>query len=210
MSLHQADARTFLAGLADESVDLVVTDPPYVFDRGTTYFRDWFSDLPDEAWPEVLAECYRVLRNDRHAYVICDRRTETVFSEAAVAAGLRHLQTLVWDKVTPGLGGGLFRIQQERIVVLSKGTRAGNSRGLGDVLRFHRVMTRGHYPTEKPVALLKALIGQSTHAGEVVLDPFCGSGSTGRAARDLGRRGLLCDVDAASAARRLRVVIEKD
>lgn len=63
--LYQDDAWAFLAGRPDESVDLVPTDPPYVFARGMTYFRDWFPDFPDEAWPEVLAQCYRVLRDNR-------------------------------------------------------------------------------------------------------------------------------------------------
>jgi len=101
-----------------------------------------------------------------------------VFGEAAAGDGFATLQTI-----------GRFRIQQGRIVVLANGTRAGNSRGLGDDLRFQRLMTRGHYPTEMPVALLKRLIGQSTHKGEIAMDPFCGSGRAGRAARDLGRPG---------------------
>jgi len=116
---------------------------------------------------------------ERHAYVICDRRAAAVFSEAAGGAGFRHLQTL-WR----------FRIQQGRIVARSNSQRAGDSRGLDDVLRFQRVMTGGHYPTEQPVALLETLIRQSTHKGEVALDPSCGSGSAGRAARDLGWRGV--------------------
>ena len=205
--IYQGDARTFLAGLPDRCVDLVLTDPPYVFDRGGTYFREWFADLPDDAWPEVLRECYRVLREDRHTYVICDRRTEDVFARAAELAGFRYLRTIIWNKGTPALGQGVYRSQYELVLLLGKGTRPGNSRKLGDVLTYPRVMTRGHYPTEKPVELLKTLIEQSTHAGEVVLDPFCGSGSTGRAAREVGRRGLLCDLDAATAARRLRVTI---
>jgi len=187
--LYEGDARAFLAGLADESVDLILTDPPYEFDRGGTYFRDWFADLPDDAWPEVLAECYRVLRDDRHAYVICDRRTEEVFIAAAVAAGFRYLRRIIWNKGTPALGQGVYRSQYEVVLLFSKGTRPGNSRHSGDVLTFPRVMTRGHYPTEKPVGLLQTLIGQSSLPGELVLDPFCGSGSTGRAARELGRRG---------------------
>jgi site-specific DNA-methyltransferase (adenine-specific) len=203
--LHQGDARGFLAALADQSVDLVVTDPPYAFDRGTTYFRTWFSDLPDEAWPEILRQLYRVLCVDRHAYVICDERSLPVFTEAATAAGFRLAKTLIWNKVVPGLGGGAYRSQREWILFLEKGTRPGNRRDLGDVLSLPRVMTRGHYPTEKPVGLLKALISQSSQPGELVLDPFCGSGSTGRAARELGRPALLCDLDASIAAARLRV-----
>ena len=205
VTLAQGDARAFLATLPDESVDLAVTDPPYVFDRGTTYFREWFPYLPDAAWPEVLAGLYRVLRTDRHAYVICDERTEPVFAAAAIDAGFRLAKTLIWNKQTPGLGGGVYRSQHELILFLTKGTRSGNRRDLGDVLSFPRVMSRGHYPTEKPVGLLKPLIGQSSEPGELVLDPFCGSGSTGRAARELGRRALLCDLDASAAAATLRV-----
>ena len=61
------------------------------------------------------------------------------------------------------------------------------------------------YPTEKPVEVLETTIGQASLPGELVLDPFCGSESVGQAARALGRRALLCDVDAAYAGRRLRL-----
>jgi len=157
------------------------------------------------ALPEVLCELYRVLRDDRHAYVICDERTQPVFAAAARGAGFRLAKTLIWNKETPGPGGGAYRSQHEVILFLTKGTRSGNRRDLGDVLSFPRVMGRGHYPTEKPVGLLKTLISQSSRPGELVCDPFCGSGSTGRAARELGRRALLCDLDAATVAARLRV-----
>jgi site-specific DNA-methyltransferase (adenine-specific) len=89
------------------------------------------------------------------------------------------------------------------VLLLEKGHRDPNRRDLGDVLHIPRVV-RG-YPSEKPVGLWKILIGQSTHPGELVCDPFCGSGSVGVAARELGRRALLCDIDAATAAGRLRV-----
>ncbi len=62
-----------------------------------------------------------------------------------------------------------------------KGRRHGNRRDLGDVQRA-RPPTRG-YPTEKPVALLRTLIAQSSQPGELVLDPFCGSGNVGKVAR---------------------------
>ena len=207
MRLVEGDALDFLGGLPDASVDLVLTDPPYKFNRGTTYYRRWFSDLPDEAWPKVMAELYRVLCDDRHAYVICDRRTEDLFIGAGRSAGFTFLRKIIWNKATPALGQGVYRSQYEVVLLFSKGTRAGNSRRYGDVLTFRRVRTRDHYPTEKPVELLKVLIAQSTTRGEVGLDPFCGSGSVGHAARELGRQAILCDLDATAAARRLRVGI---
>ena len=105
VSLRQADVHTFLAGIPDESVDLVVTDPPYEFDRGTTYFRQWFSDLPDEAWPAILAELHRVLRMDRHAYVICDERTNR-FWRGRDRRGFRLAKDTGVEQADPGLGGG--------------------------------------------------------------------------------------------------------
>ena len=162
--LVQGDARDVLAGMASESVDLVVTDPPYLFARGTTYFRAWFAMLRDEAWPGVCRQFHRVLPSDRHAYVVCDRRSHPVLASAATVAGFRVAATLVWDKMSPGLGRGAYRAQHELVLFLQKGHRDPNCRDLGDVLRFPRVV-RG-YPTEKPVGLWKTLIGQSTRAGE--------------------------------------------
>lgn len=155
--LVQADVREFLAGLPEESVDLIVTDPPYVFDRGSTYFPEWFEELPDEAWPDIFSELHRVLATNCHAYVFADRRIRPIFEAAAEAAGFRVHQALIWDKGSIGLGQGAWRPQHEYICFFSKGSRRGNSRSLGDVLRASR--PRG-YPTEKPVAVLKQLIAQ--------------------------------------------------
>jgi DNA modification methylase len=58
---------------------------------------------------------------------------------------------------------------------------------------------------ETPIALLRELIAQSSQPGELILDPFAGSGSTGHAARRLGRRAVIADIDATMAAQRLRL-----
>lgn len=74
-----------------------------------------------------------------------------------------------------------------------KGTgRQLNYRGWPDVLFHPRV--DGGYPTEKPRALISQILQQVTSKGEVVLDPFCGSGVVGVAARELGREFLLSDL----------------
>lgn len=207
IELVQADVRTWLPALPDQSVDLIVTDPPYAFDRGSTYFRDWFLELPDEAWPAILAQLHRVLREDAHAYVFCDRRTQLIFERAAHAAGFRVHPPLIWNKGSVGLGNSCWRPQHELILFLEKGHRPGNTRTPGDVLTAPRVARR--YPTEKPVPILRQLIEQASHPGELVLDPFCGSGNTGKAARALNRRALLCDVNATFAARQLHVAISQ-
>jgi site-specific DNA-methyltransferase (adenine-specific) len=203
VTLVEGDARELLAGLPDESIDLVVTDPPYEFDRGASYFREFFAVLPDTAWLGILDELYRVLAADAHCYLLCDRRTKPIFEADALQASFRVHHPLIWDKGSIGLGGGAWRPRYEFICFLEKGHRPGNSRSLPDILQAPRV-ARG-YPTEKPVSLLATLIEQSSDPGELVLDPFCGSGNTGKAARHLGRRALLCDIDTTVAQRRLRL-----
>lgn len=193
--------------MANASVDLVVTDPPYHLERGTTYFQNWFPELDDSEWPEILAQLYRVLRQDRHCYVFCDRRTLPLFDAAAAAARFRVHPPLVWDKDWLGLGGGAWRSQYEFIGWYEKGSRVGNSRTQSNVIRARRPH-RG-YPTEKPLPVLRTLIEQASQAGELVLDPFCGSGNVGDAARALRRRALLCDVSASYAGKRLRLAVER-
>jgi site-specific DNA-methyltransferase (adenine-specific) len=201
--LVHADARTWLPTLPSESVDLVATDPPYHFNRGTSgYFQTWFQELPDTAWPEILAQLYRILRPDRHAYLFCDRRTLPIFDHAAHQAGFRVHDPLVWDKDWLGLGT-TWRSCYELIAYYQKGRRPGNHTTLGNLLRHRR--PHRQYPTQKPVPLLEILIRQSTHPSETVLDPFCGSGTTGIAARNLNRHALLADINATTATKRLRL-----
>ena len=111
------------------------------------------------AWPEILAELYRVLREDAHAYLFCDWRTQRLFEDAASEAGFRVRRPLIWDKGSPALGG-TWRSQYEFILFLEKGHRPGNFKNRGNVLRAPRV-ARG-YPTEKPVKILRSLISQSS------------------------------------------------
>jgi len=106
----------------------------------------------------------------------------------------------VWDKVRPGMGYH-YRATHEVICFLEKGKRKGdnpsklgclNDLSIPDVLRVERV-SKG-YPTEKPVGLLKILVKQSSNAGDLVIDPFAGSASTGVASLLCGRRFAGCDV----------------
>ncbi len=221
-SVHQGDAFAWLGAMPSESVDLFLTDPPYQSlekhrARGTTTrlaksrssSNEWFPVIGDDQMPDLLREAYRVLRRDRHAYVFCDPDTLFVLRPAAEAAGFEFRRIIVWDKVHAGLGYG-YRRQTEFVIYLRKGKRQVFDLGVPDLLRFPRV--RNGYPTEKPVPLLETLVCQSTTSGEVVIDPFMGSGSTGVAALSLGCRFEGCDISPHSLAlakKRLETASEK-
>jgi hypothetical protein len=96
-----------------------------------------------------------------------------------------------------------YRARYEFVLFFEKGKRKLNDLGIADVLTVPRV--RGGYPAEKPSALSETLILQSSSAGDLVADPFMGSGSVGAAALKLSRRFLGNDVsDSALAHARAR------
>ena len=215
------DAFELLAALPDESVDLVVTDPPYHSlelhrARGTTtrLTTNWFTTVPDERLPELLSQVSRVLRPDRHFYLFCDEVTADVIKHQQgvagerlpngarrAACGLSYWRELIWAKTTldgakiRGGTGYHYRSASERILFFEKGKRALSDLGVPDVLLAPRPQLAG--PAVKPASIVRTLVSQSTRPGELVLDPFCGSGVVGVEAKALGRRFLLCDLDLA-------------
>lgn len=200
------DAVTWLHSLPDASVDLIVTDPPYESLEkhravGTTTrlknskasSNRWFDIFPNERFEELFVELYRVLRKDRHFYLYCDAETMFVAKPIAEQCGFRFWKPLVWDKRKIGMGYH-YRARYEFILFFEKGKRKLNDLGLADIIEEPRVY-RG-YPAEKPVPVSQVLITQSTQPGELVIDPFMGSGSVGVAAITEKRSFLgndLCD-----------------
>jgi site-specific DNA-methyltransferase (adenine-specific) len=209
-TLARTDAVTWLRSLADESVDLVITDPPYESLEkhravGTTTrlkvssasSNPWFAIFPNARFPELFREIHRVLREDTHFYLLCDPETAFIAKPMAEAAGFRFWKPLVWDKKTIGMGYH-YRSRYEFVLFFEKGKRRLADLGIPDVLQIPRV--RNGYPAEKPVELAETLIRQSSDPGALVIDPFMGSGSVGAAALRAGRRFAGNDIAEAALA----------
>jgi site-specific DNA-methyltransferase (adenine-specific) len=203
-SLAQRDAVEWLNALPAGSVDLVVTDPPYESLEkhraiGTTTrlkhskasSNDWFTVFPNQRFPELFAAVYRVLAKNSHFYLFCDQETMFVAKPLAEAAGFKFWKPLIWDKRKIGMGYH-YRARYELILFFEKGKRKLQDLGMPDIIECPRIL-KG-YPTEKPWQVAEALVKQSSQPGELVADPFMGSGSVGVAALKHGRRFIGCDV----------------
>lgn len=218
VTVVHADALDYLPTLTTESVDLVLTDPPYGVEWQSNRRAERFDQLAGdgitdrEGIAEVLTQAVRLVGQHRHLYV---------FGPADVLDGLKVSATadLVWDKATPGMGdlAAPWAPAHEPITFAVSKHRHGGKAGTdalpvrlrkGSVLRFPRPTGRKvRHPSEKPVSLLRELIESSTRQGDLVLDPFGGSGSTAVAAVLAGRRALIVEADprwAALAAERAR------
>jgi len=202
--LDNADAIAWLRQLPDASVDLLITDPPYESLEkhrkvGTTTrlkqskasSNAWFAIFENERFPALFTEAYRVLKRNTHLYMFCDQETMFVAKPIAEQVGFRFWKPIVWDKRKIGMGYH-YRARYEFILFFEKGKRKLNDLSVPDIIEATRVW-KG-YPTEKPVEVSEVLVRQSSVAGELVVDPFCGSGSTGVAAVRHGRHFWGCDV----------------
>ncbi|EGQ9059520.1 TPA: site-specific DNA-methyltransferase [Vibrio parahaemolyticus] len=198
MNLSQDDAVNWLSMLDSASVDLLITDPPYESLEkhrkiGTTTrlkvskssSNQWFEIFPNARFEELLREVYRVLKKNAHFYLFCDQETMFVIKPIAEKVGFKFWKPIIWDKVSIGMGYH-YRARHEYILFFEKGKRKLNDLSIPDILTHKRVY-RG-YPTEKPVSLLEVLVAQSSREGELVVDPFFGSGSTLVAAKNLNRQ----------------------
>lgn len=197
--VHRSDAIEYLKSQNSGSAHLLITDPPYsslekhrAVGTTTRLTREWFDVVDDDYFRPLFLEMYRVLHRAGHFYCFCDQSTLPAVQDAAAFAGFKWHKFLVWDKTSIGMGYH-YRAQHELIAFCSKSgaSRTLQDRSIGDVLSFPRVYNG--YPTEKPVDLLKVLVTQSSSHGQIVMDPFAGSGSTGEAALSLGRLFRGCD-----------------
>lgn len=144
---------------------------------------------------EWLPEVYRVLKDGSHAYFMINSRNLKDLQIKAEQAGFKFLNLLVWCKnnSTPNK---YYMQQCEFILFMRKGFAKNiNNMGYTNVFFIKNIIGNKLHPTEKPVVLMKSFIEQSTQFGDIVLDPFVGSGSTLVAAKELGRNFVGCEID---------------
>ncbi|MFH8119927.1 MAG: DNA methyltransferase [Candidatus Aenigmatarchaeota archaeon] len=160
----------------DNSIDLVITDPPWPFNLRISKNSKSVkaTDFQIMTWEELkmfFKELYRVLKERCHSYIFCPPILLTEALGIIKDSGLNICQFLFWDKLRMGLGH-LYRNQVEVIILLSKGFRKKiKSKNIRNI--FYIKSTKG---SVKPVELYELFVDQSSNPGDVVLDPFSGSG----------------------------------
>lgn len=193
--IYKGDALEVLPTIQSGTARLVVTDPPYVIgavSAGNIGAKSggWADMMNSALWFSAwYRECARILKHDGAIWTFCNWRSLPVVMRAALDAGLPVASVLVWDKQWIGPGGPVgLRPSYELVALLPKPGFAIEDRGVADVWQ-HKVGSHkpnGH-PAEKPVPLFRRLMDVSgAKPGDLVIDPFLGSGTAALAARDLG------------------------
>jgi len=193
-SVTCGDCIDVMARLPARSVDFVLTDPPYLVRYHDRSGRRVINDDNDAWLKPAFAQMHRILKPDAFAISFYGWKNVDVFMEAWKSAGFRPVGHIVFRKPYASKARYLA-CRHEAAYLLAKGFPASPDRPPPDVLDWQYSGNRLH-PTQKPLGILKPLIEAFSKPGQLVLDPFAGSGSTLAAARLLGRDYIGIDIDA--------------
>ena len=196
-NIRQGDVLDRLREMPDESVQCVITDPPY----GMSFRSNWCAGGPrfdniigdGEFSMGWAADLFRVTDSPGSWFIFCDsRRTGDVWANCE-SAGMDPRSVVVWDKQKHGMGDlhRSFGPRHENAIFATKGDWAFPTKRPTTVLNFAAVPPVDLlHPAQKPLSLMKFLVRYLSWPQDVILDPFAGSGTTILAAYLLGRDSI--------------------
>lgn len=210
--LKNADCLELIKRISDNSIDLIITDPPYLTtSRGSAgnsggmlqkeiNKRGKVFDFNNIKCKKYAPEFYRILKNGSHCYIMTNHINLIEMLNVFTNNGFHFIKSLIWDKGNK-IMGQYYMSQFEYILFFRKGKgKKINNCGTSDILTIKNIKTKNAqnknlHDTEKPVELMKILIENSSQEQEIVLDPFMGIGTTGIACKQLNRQFLGIEID---------------
>lgn len=202
--LYLGDNLIILKEIPSESVDLIYLDPPFFtqtdWEKNGMSFSDKFKDINDyvEFMSIRLKELHRILKTTGTIYLHANHRA-IHYLKLEMDKIFNNYQTMiVWQRVSGAFGQkskNIFVEVSEYIIVYTKSeiytynSEQEISNIWTDIDRLNKI----EYPTQKPEALLERIIKASSNPNDIVLDPFCGSGTTCVVSKKLGRNYIGID-----------------
>ena len=206
IDLRQGDCLEVMKDIPDKSIDLVVTDPPYLIKYKTNYRKDKEHDfcseiLNDDNYgliSEYIKECFRILKDNTAMYIFCNCDRVDYFKQELEKTGFKIKNMIIWVKNnwTAGDLKAQFGKQYEIIFLVNKGRCLFNGKRITDVWKFDRISgNKQVHQNQKPVELLEQCILKHSKENDAVFDGFMGSGSTGVACKKLNRNFIGIEID---------------
>lgn len=199
-----ADSIEAMKNMESECIDLLITDPPYktitggdsngknsIRPKGILSGNKKLFTNQNVKISDWIPEVYRILKQQSHTYIFTNVLNLTEMLNATQKVGFQLHNLLVWQKnnCTPSQ---YYMKNCEYVLFLRKGKAKwiNDIGGSKTVHQFDNIIGTKTHPCEKPVDLLKFYITNSSNAGDVVFDPFVGTGSAIVAAKELNRHFL--------------------
>ena len=202
--LYQGDCLEIMGGIKDKSIDLIVTDPPYLMNYQSNRRKkeDRFDKIKNDKGnymliQDYLEECHRIMKDNTAIYCFCSWHNIDFFkNEFEKHFKLKNI--LVWNKNNHGTGDlkGSYAPKHEFILFGHKGRTLLREKRIADVIDCPKISSNKlTHPTEKPQDLLEIFIRQSSDVGSIIFDGFMGTGSCGIAAKKLNRNFIGIELD---------------
>lgn len=210
IELKQGDCLELIKQIADSSIDLVVTDPPYRCISGGNKSTKWISGygssvlhkndgkifdnngISFESW---LPEVYRVLKDGSHFYCMTNVLNLEKLLTASRQVGFYLHNVLVWEKNTANANRWYMKNCEFTLFFKKGRAKTINDPSSKMVHQFKNPVGNKLHPTEKPVELMEFYVKNSSNEGDLVLDPFFGSGSTAVACANTNRNFIGFELD---------------
>ena len=206
IKLYCDDCLNIMKQIDNESIDLIVTDPPYLIKYKTNHRKnkdhDFCSEILNDDNEQLIIdyirECYRILKNNTAMYMFCNCDKVDFFKQELENAGFKIKNMIIWVKNnwTAGDLKAQFGKQYEIIFLVNKGRKYFNGKRITDVWMFDRISGKKQlHQNQKPVDLLKQCILKHSDENDIIFDGFMGSGSTGVACIETGRKFIGVELD---------------
>ena len=215
--IYNEDCLSGISNIPDKSIDLIVTDPPYLhvkggmkskkFNTGTwkseSYMNTSMSDFDEKNIVRFL-DLIKMKMKKMNAYIFCSKLQLQYYFKFIYENKYKY-DLLIWDKQKTSMKSTKFfandieyivRIYESGVslnkIMVTDGSKADSTYYLKSQ-KYNQ--PKGKHETEKPLELIKKLVELSSNEGDYVMDPFMGSGTTAIAAEELGRNSIVFDVN---------------
>ena len=205
--IYNEDCLESMKLIPDNSIDLIVTDPPYKITSGGRTTKRKINMSKDEARNKSgelfeipkfslwMPECYRILKDSTHAYFMTNSKNLNGMLNEAQKVGFTLHEILIWDKQM-AMPTQWYLKNVEYILFMRKGrAKPINNLGSKVLFSFKTICGNKVHPSEKPIELMKLFVENSSQENETVLDPFMGAGSTALACKETGRNYIGFELD---------------
>lgn len=209
--IYNEDCKNVMQRMEENSIDLICTDPPYMIRArrmsGLGGFLNGKESLKGHVFEhdaidikDYIELFYKILKIGGHCYVMCNGYNFLHFLDVIRGSRFKFCKMLIWDKQNV-IANQYYMNGFEYIFFLYKEKAVPiNNCGTSDILKFANIKTKDSWGnnihnSQKPVSLMQCLIENSTKEGEIVLDPFMGSGTTAIACMRSNRHYIGCEID---------------
>ena len=195
-----------MKSILDESIDLIVTDPPYLMKYKTNHRKNKDHKFCSEILGDddlslisnYIGECYRILKNNSACYMFCNSKKVDIFKSELERVGFNIKNMIIWVKNNHTAGDlvAQYGKKYEILFYVNKGRCPIRNGRLTDVWEFSRVSGKELlHQNQKPIRLIKRCIEKSSDLNALVFDGFMGSGTTAIACLETGRHYIGYELD---------------